>query len=241
MSKRLNESSVWDHAKKIGGGKAQCNLCSKVILCSGGSTSGLKRHLQSVHSAATTASTNATQPSLASFGIGAGSASRPCTESRQEKITQLLSKVIIVNMLPLSLVDNAEFIELMACMEPNYKVPCRQTITARLDSTYKTLATTVIEELKETPAVSLTSDIWTSGCNDAYISVTASYINNEWQLVNRTLANEPMEERHTAAHIRDPVFSRFRYGGSRFRKKSGINIPNSQLAIMTMMIMHIVF
>jgi len=128
MSKRLNESSVWDHAKKIGGGKAQCNLCSKVILCSGGSTSGLKRHLQSVHSAATTASANATQPSLASFGISAGSASRPCTESRQEKITQLLSQVIIVNMLPLSLVDNAEFIELMACMEPNYKVPCRQTI-----------------------------------------------------------------------------------------------------------------
>jgi len=197
MSKRLNESSVWDHATKIGGGKAQCNLCSKVILCSGGSTSGLKRHQQSAHSTAMTASANATQPLLASFG----SASRPCAESRQDKITQLLSKVLIVNMLPLSLVDNVEFIELMACMEPNYKVPCRQTITARLDSMYKTLATTVIEELKETPAVSLTSDIWTSSCNDAYISVTASFINNDWQLVNRTLANEPMEERHMAAHI----------------------------------------
>jgi hypothetical protein len=67
----------------------------------------------------------ALQPSLSSFGIGV---KRQCTESRQEKLTALLAKVIVVNMLPLSLVDNAEFKEFMAAMEPEYKVPCRQTL-----------------------------------------------------------------------------------------------------------------
>jgi len=45
-----------------------------------------------------TANAKANQPSLSSFDIGASS-SRPCTDSRQGKITGLLAKVIITKML----------------------------------------------------------------------------------------------------------------------------------------------
>jgi len=50
--------------------------------------------------------------------------------------------------------------------------------------------------------VHMTTDLWTSLANDAYISVTASYIvGDDWELKARTLANVGMEEHHTQANI----------------------------------------
>lgn len=53
MSKK---SEVWKYFKKINNEKAECQykidestICSSIIQCKGSSTSGLKRHLQSIH------------------------------------------------------------------------------------------------------------------------------------------------------------------------------------------------
>ncbi|CAG9136162.1 unnamed protein product [Plutella xylostella] len=42
-------SEVWNHFKKIGQDKAQCNHCPKSLSCKGSSTSGLSRHLELLH------------------------------------------------------------------------------------------------------------------------------------------------------------------------------------------------
>jgi len=50
--KRANRSLVWRHMEKLSGSKAQCKLCSKQMMCVGGSTSstsGLRHHLTSTH------------------------------------------------------------------------------------------------------------------------------------------------------------------------------------------------
>jgi len=77
----------------------------------------LRLHLRSLHPrrASGTASAETT-----TVGVGA---QRPCNDNRQEKITSLLVKCLVANMLPLSLVDNAEFRELLSFVEPNYTVP----------------------------------------------------------------------------------------------------------------------
>jgi len=166
-------------------------------MCVGGSTSGLKHHLTSMHPDVMSSGKPSPQPSVASYCVGP----RQCNDARQEKITALLSKVIVSNMLPLSLVDDPAFRELMSFVEPNYKVPCRQTLTKRLESTKTEVAKVVEEELESASAISITTDLWTSINNDAYISVTASYITPQWELKARTLNNLPMEERHTQTNI----------------------------------------
>jgi len=110
---------------KIGNGKVQCRLCQKQLTyAQGGSTTSLRLHLRSLHPSVTDAKPDQqAQRPLSAFGVGP---QRPCNDSRQEKITSLLVKCLVANMLPLSLVDNAEFRELLAFMEPNYTVPCRQ-------------------------------------------------------------------------------------------------------------------
>lgn len=42
-------SFVWEHFKRVDNENAKCMLCDRVIRCSGGSTSGLRRHLESQH------------------------------------------------------------------------------------------------------------------------------------------------------------------------------------------------
>ena len=126
--KRANQSSVWEHMDKIGNGKVQCRLCPKQLTyAQGGSTTSLRLHLRSLHPTVLDANLEQqpAQRPLSAFGLGP---QRPCNDSRQEKITSQLVKCLVANMLPLSLVDNAEFRELMSLMEPNYKVPCRQTV-----------------------------------------------------------------------------------------------------------------
>jgi len=107
-------------------------------------------------------------------------------------------KVIVGNMLPLSLADSNEFRELMAFIEPNYKVPCRQTVTTHLNSMKAELARNVSSEMTDAAAVHMTTGIWGSITN---IGVTATYVSSDWQLKTRRLTNAPMEERHTMANI----------------------------------------
>ena len=191
-SKRVNQSSVWEHMDKVGNGKVQCWLCSKqLIYAQCGSTTSLRLHLWSLHPTIIDVKPEPAQKPLSAFGVGP---QRPCNDSRQEKITSLLVRCLVANMLPLSLVDNAEFRELMAFLEPNYAVPCRQTVAVRLDSMKAELSTVVSSEMESAAAVHITTDIWSSITNEPYISMMPSFITDDWRLVSRTLANAAMED-----------------------------------------------
>ena len=49
--------------------------------------------------------------------------------------------------------------------------------------------------------VTLTTDIWTSLTNEAYMSVTASYVDPQWRMRTLVLATVIMDECHTAEYI----------------------------------------
>jgi len=204
MSKR-GRSEIWDHTQKLTADTVQCKLCKKEFAYSGG-TSTLSRHLQVVHanivnqpsSSATSTPTShksvkTNQPPLVfgpwKFG-----------EARTEKANALLTKFIVTNMLPLSLIDDEAFREFVNFLEPEYKLPCCQTFTARLDGLKTELCKTVTAEMAAVSSVAVTTDIWTSMSNEPYISFTCSYITDDWQLVSRTLSNEAIEERHTQVY-----------------------------------------
>jgi len=168
-SPRANKSRVWEHITKLSTSKVKCNICSKELaLSKSGSTSTLHHHLRAMHPSIHGVGTEVkiTQPSLEAFGV---SATRPCSDSRQEKITSLLVSCIVDNMLPLSLVEDEAFRELITYLEQQNKIPCRVTVCARLSSHKSDLAKTVAEEMAATPAVHLTMDIWLSISNDAYL------------------------------------------------------------------------
>jgi len=96
------------------------------LACVGGSTSGLMAHVQAVHPDVINSSPHSQQCTLSSFCVGPH---HPCPDSHQEQITGLISDMLVANMLPVSLVQSAEFRALLAFLEPAYKPQCRQTMT----------------------------------------------------------------------------------------------------------------
>jgi len=155
-------------------------------------------HVRSAHSEMLKPSSSPRQPKLTTFGVGAP---RPCPNARQEKITSLIADMLVANMLPMALVESEEFRALLAYLEPEYKPPCRQTMTTRIDVLAAQRRKEIHEELESMTAVAVTTDIWTSIANDPYISLTASYLTPSWEMRTPTLANTLMDERHTLPNI----------------------------------------
>ena len=82
-----------------------------LLACVSGLTSGLMAHIWVVHPDAINSSRCQQQRTLSSFGVGPH---RPCSESRQEQNTGLISDMLVANMLPVSLVESREFRAVLA-------------------------------------------------------------------------------------------------------------------------------
>lgn len=105
-------------------------------------------------------------------------------------------------MLPISIVESKSFRDLMALVEPQYCPPCRQTMMSRMTTMKKRLVEKMSAHIEaNVKEIAVTTDIWTSVTNEAYLSFTASYIDPDWTMKTPILATIPMHDRHTQAII----------------------------------------
>ena len=59
----------------------------------------------------------------------------------------------------------------------------------------------LMEMLKESSHIALTTDIWTSVATQAYITVTAHFVSSNWKLRTYLLQTMTFPESHTAKEI----------------------------------------
>lgn len=86
-------------------------------------------------------------------------------------------------------------------LEPGYTIPKRETIMHALDANYVETKAKVLELVQNSAAVSFTTDMWSSLRMEAYMTVTAHFITEDWRLECLVLETKHMEETHTAANI----------------------------------------
>ena len=60
-------------------------------------------------------------------------------------------------------------------------------------------------KLKSATSVSLTSDVWSSSATEGYITVTAHFLTNEWNMFSCVLETSGFQERHTSVNIADKL------------------------------------
>lgn len=74
-------------------------------------------------------------------------------------------------------VERKGFLEVLALLEPGYKVPSRKHFTKIIHQKHEVeqvkLHTIITEEVDK---IALTTDIWTSSATEVYITVTLQYI-----------------------------------------------------------------
>lgn len=127
----------------------------------------------------------------------------PAISTHATKITWSVLCFICKDMRPLSVVGCVEgFRNMIKTLEPHYAIPSRQHIMdIALPKLYKEVNATVLDSLSSAERVALTSDAWTSGATESYMTVTAHHITDQWNLQSKVLQTRVMHDSHTGEHI----------------------------------------
>ncbi|XDV29398.1 hypothetical protein PO909_032532 [Leuciscus waleckii] len=181
-----------------------CKLCNKEFAYHR-STSSLKYHLNAKHIAASvdvspTPSTRTnTQPTLHQM---TGLRTR-VTKSTSEKITNGLAHWIALDCRPLGVVEDKGLQNVLkiASSDTTYELPCRKTVTKRVQQLYDNEKEDKENLLEKAECVALTGDHWTSVSNSNYFGVTAHFIDVKWRLHSFALTIQKTTTRHFAENV----------------------------------------
>ncbi len=147
-----NKSSVWSSVDKINENEVQCKLCH-TRLAYHRSTTVMHNHLRAKHPGGPS---TGQQQSVASFMIRTTKSDARQAEQTTAHITEMIAK----GMLPISFVEGEGFRTLMEFVEPEFAVPSRKTITARLEKLFDVNVRELRNQLASVGKIALTTDSW---------------------------------------------------------------------------------
>nr|UMO78462.1 hAT family C-terminal dimerization region domain containing protein [Pandoravirus belohorizontensis] len=180
---RKRTSEVWAHFGETEDGR-ECNHCGHLFSMTT-ATGTLMRHLKSEHD--------------------------DTVEVRKEGVFEkktadaLVTKLITNKCLPLSLVDDEDFVELLGYLRPKYKPPKRRNLRRELPEAKAVLTAAMKKKIRTIDHFSLTLDAWTSAANRSYIAVTVHGVSTAWILESFVLDVVPVKCSETAEFLTEVV------------------------------------
>ncbi|XP_046578557.1 E3 SUMO-protein ligase ZBED1-like [Haliotis rubra] len=140
------------------------------------------------------------QPSLDTF-VETEKKKFSSSDSRQQKITDSITMFIARSLMPLSIVENSYFRDLLHCMGPRFVIPSRKHLTSSLiTKKCEEIILAMKQDFEKTESVCVTIDLWSSRQMRGYIGITGHYI-SYWHLESVTLGCKQFTGRHTAENI----------------------------------------
>ncbi|CAB4376342.1 unnamed protein product [Rhizophagus irregularis] len=196
-------SYVWNHFTKDpdykNNKKANCNYCHKTYICSAGTTSGISKHLKKFH--ATKLLTEGNQKVNKSI-------LDMLNESKwsydKDIMMKILIRWIVIHQHSFTIVEENYFINFVHSLHPSAKIPSADTIKNKIMTYYEEDKVKMKALLKDLPSkVSFTMDCWTSPSTKSFLSITAHFINKEWNLQNIIIDFIQTQDLHTGSNIKD--------------------------------------
>ncbi|WBR14526.1 Zinc finger bed domain-containing protein [Pandoravirus kuranda] len=170
-------SEAWEHFDATEGG-AECKHCGKLFSMTT-STGNLMKHVKHKHNDKHQV--------------------RKTKRFSREEADARVARLISNRCLPMSLVDDEDFIELLSYLNNAYKPPKRKRLTkALLPAAKKRLVSAMAKKLEIIRHLSLTLDAWTSAANRSYIAVTVHGVSTDWVLESFVLDVIPVKASETA-------------------------------------------
>ncbi|CAK6949708.1 zinc finger BED domain-containing protein 1-like [Scomber scombrus] len=164
----------------------------------------MRAHLVTLHPgklAELTSEADAPQPKQARItSFLPASSSRGLSAERQSRITDKLTRFICKDMRPINISQGSGFKDFVHELEPRYAVPCRATISDRVVKLYDTTKDDIRKMIRG-KNLALTTDGWTSIATEAYVTVTAHFINEDWELKDIILKTAEAQKTHTAENV----------------------------------------
>ena len=123
--------------------------------------------------------------------------------TKQKSITKKLAIFVGTSNVPISLVENVEFQELLCKLDSRYQTPGRFKIAKELDMLYSNLKEDLRKSLDSAERISLCADIWSKkGMTASFLGLTAHYYSRSKKAkCNITIAVRRFESPHTAERV----------------------------------------
>lgn len=202
------KSNVWRYfgfeniqGKITGKDKVICRIC-RTKLSYHGTTSNLRAHLSTLHPG-----------KLEVEGVegeGSGprqaridsmlSPSRGLPYARQKRAADLLTRFVCEDMRPINVIYGSGFQAFVHELEPRFKIPCFRTISGQITKLYDTTKDGIRGMLRG-EKLGLTTDGWSSLATESYVTVTAHFIDEDWEMRNVVLDTSELQTAHTAANV----------------------------------------
>lgn len=215
-------SEVWNYFTKdpIDKNYAICNFCNAKLSRAGGCTTPMRVHLRSTHksiqlgggkkeasstSTSSSSSSSSTRPAVQpgikqSLAMAALPKVKPMGPAEQESLRRSAAWMCAVDVRPLSLVNSPGFRNFCYKLNPNFKMPDRHAVATYVKVIYDEGHKQLKKQI-EGCGVGLTTDLWTSHCNEGYITVTAQFITADWVQLTRVLGTRSVKARHTGEQV----------------------------------------
>lgn len=143
-----------------------------------------------------------TQPTVKSM-FAAPSGLLPSNSPRVKNLNEAVAYFVCKDSQPFTAVEGVGFRHLMNQAEPRYQVPSATTISRTvLPTVYDSVRRRLKSEVDKAKYISLTSDIWRSRAKDEYISLTAHFVTEDFELKHPCLGVFEFDESHTGDAIR---------------------------------------
>lgn len=132
------------------------------------------------------------------------------TPKHSQRIDNALAYFVAVDMQPYSLVEKVGFQHFIQVVQPAYKLPSRKTLTEiKIPRLYADTVANLKKQLKQVHSISCTTDAWTSVSNKPFVSLTAHFIDNNWQMQSFCLNCREMSEDHTGENWASVIIDLF--------------------------------
>ena len=203
-------SKVWKHFGFYKAGNtilkdfAVCFVCKQQCKYSGGTTN-LNQHLEKHHRELCQASTSTSGSKSIQSQI-TSMMKQPVikfTAAAQSLCSESVAEFICGDLVPLSTVESKNFKGMVNILSGGrYDCPSRKYFTENLlPKMMKDCSESMKKEVQNINGIGLTTDSWTSGASENYITYTAHYITDEWEMKSRVLSTHCSQERHTAENL----------------------------------------
>ena len=122
----------------------------------------------------------------------------PTASPKWNRFKDAVCYFIAKDLQPLDTVDDKGFRHLLHTIEPRYEQPSRKTFTAKYFPQLfdGVTAIKIKKELSSSSSFALTTYLWTSQANQAYIGVTVHYINDGFEKKHHLLVTKEFPESH---------------------------------------------
>lgn len=123
------------------------------------------------------------------------------TSAKRKNINAVVFNMITKDFQPVSVVEDKGFQLLLHTLDPRNELPPRGSIMQILPENYSEKCEAVKEKLSQQAHVALTSDLWTPGAIESYLTITCYFLTSSWELKSLVLDTFQFKQSHTAENI----------------------------------------